>query len=103
MAIQNTTLTSTAQDLLPTVGTRAITSVYFQNNHSGAVTIDIHVIPSGDTAGNTTRIYKEVNINSGDTLIISTEKIILGNGDMMQSTASVDNVVFATCSHTSFS
>ena len=42
-------------------------------------------------------------LNAFLTEIISTEKIILGNGDMMQSTASVDNVVFATCSHTSFS
>jgi|TARA_B110000240_G_C13488925_1_gene448733 hypothetical protein len=102
MAIQNTTLTSTAQNLLPTSGVRAVTAVYFQNNHSGAVSVDIHVIPSGTTAANSNRIYKEVSIATGDTLIISTEKIILATGDMLQATASVDNVVFATSSYTTF-
>ena len=99
MAIQNTTLTSTAQNLLPTSGVRAVTAVYFQNNHSGAVSVDIHVIPSGTTAANSNRIYKEVSIATGDTLIISTEKIILANGDMIQAVASVGSSIHATLSH----
>jgi len=103
MAIQNTTLTATVADLLPTTGTRAVTAVYFQNNHSSAVTVDVYAVPNAGTAGATNRIYKEASIAAGDTLIMGTsEKIILENGDKLQSLASVDNVVHATCSHTTF-
>ena len=104
MAIQNTTLTGTAADLLPTTGTRAITAIYFQNNSpTVAIMVDIFVVPASGVATTTTRIYKDVSIAVSDTLIVGTsEKIILENGDKLQALASTDNFIHATCSYTTF-
>lgn len=100
MALKSTTLTSTATSILPDSNGRAITVVYFHNTHSSAVTVDIYAVPTGDTAGSTNMIYGLVSINVNDTLIIDgTEKMLLADGDKVQATASVDNVVFATCSY----
>ena len=100
MAIQSTTLTSTATSILPDSNSRALTVVYFYNSDTSAVTINVHAVPSGDTAGLTNTIYGGISVNAGDTLIIDTEKVLLDDGDKIQATASTDNVVFVTCSYT---
>ena len=103
MALKSTSLTSTATSILPDSNGRAITVIYFHNTHSSAVTVDIYAVPAGDTAGVANKIYGLVSINVNDTLILDgTEKMILDNGDKIQCTCSVDNVVFAICSYAEF-
>jgi hypothetical protein len=56
-------------------------------------------VPNGGTVANSTQIYKNVQIASGDTFVVDMEKLVLANGDTIQATASTDNVITATVSY----
>ena len=100
MAIQNTTLTSTAADILPSTGNRAITVMYFYNSDASTVTINLFAVPNGETLGAEHTIYGQFEVLSNDTLVVDTEKLLLDDGDALRATATTDNVVHVTCSYT---
>lgn len=101
MAIQNTTLTSAAQSLIGTTGERAVTVIYFYNSDVSSVTIDLHAVPSGDSADSGNKIYGNLIIEPTDTYIVDTEKLLLDDGDSLWAAANTGNVVIATVSYTS--
>ena len=87
MSIEQQTITTAGSTLYTSSGGSAITAMFFMNNHSGAVTIQLHVVKSGGS------------IAAADTYIIDTEKLLLDNGDTIQATADVDSVVNVTTSY----
>ncbi len=110
MAISNNLLGSTVSALVTGAsGGTAVTSVFFCNNSADTATIDVFIAVSGEGAkdgdgGDSTAdaniILKSVSIDSTDTYILDTEKIILGSGDRLlaQSSDSSGQVV-ATASY----
>jgi hypothetical protein len=91
MAIQNTTLTTTAANIyVNTVGTSAITTVHFCNFTNFNQTINVYCVPSGSTAGNSTIIYSNYSLTPYNTLIVYSEKFIMSN---------VGDAIMANCSN----
>jgi hypothetical protein len=99
MAIAQATITTSTATLFTSSGTNAITALYLMNDHSGTVTVQLHIVPSGDLIGNANKIIKDLPIASGDTYVIDTERLVLGNGDKIQATADVDSVCYSTISY----
>jgi hypothetical protein len=99
MAIQNTLVTdSTASSIFTSSGANAVTTVHIANFTGSTVTANVFVVPSGSSAGNSTVIYMNYSITSYNTLVIDSEKFILGNGDAIMANCSAANSLTATVS-----
>ena len=102
MAIANQSLSDTLSlPLFDTTGDRAVTAIYFYNSHTSTVKIDVHVVPFGSTPGPANKILGSLAITSGDTYIIDSEKLILGDGDGIYCASDTPGVVIATTSYLS--
>ena len=110
MAISTNLLGATATALVTgAAGGTAVTTVFFCNNSADTATIDVFIAVSGEGAkdgdgGDSTAdaniILKSVSIDSTDTYILDTEKIILGSGDrLMAQAADSSGQVVATASY----
>jgi len=99
MAISQAAITTSPATLFTSSGTNAITAIYVLNNHSSTVTLQVHIVPSGDGFDISNKIIKDLQIAAGDTFVIDTERLILDNGDTVQATADVDSVCFSTISY----
>jgi hypothetical protein len=74
--------------------------MYFCNTDSAARNLNVYLMPQGTTTANAAvQIYKDVQIAAGDTLVVDMEKLVLGNGDMIQATASANVAITATVSY----
>ena len=98
MAIQNTTLTTTASSIYTSSGNTVITTIHLCNSTGTAVQANVYAVPSGGVANGTTVIYGNVTISAYNTLIIYQEKFVLGNGDIIAANASAGTSVTATVS-----
>lgn len=100
MAIQNTSLTTVAANLLVGTGSlgTATTTVYFCNKTASSVTINVFAVNSGFTSNANNIIYSNVTLTTNETYIMDVEKIYLGVGDMLQANASANVSVVATVS-----
>ena len=58
----------------------AITVMYITNKTDGAGTIDIYVVPNGESVGEPFKVYTQLSIAARDTYVIETEKLILETG-----------------------
>jgi hypothetical protein len=99
MSIAQQTITIAGSTLYTSTGGSAITAMFFMNNHSSTVVIQLHVVKNGDGISATNKIIKDLSIAAGDTYIIDTEKLLLDNGDSIRATADVDSVVNVTTSY----
>lgn len=86
MAITNYEVTSsTGTAAFTASGDTAVTVIYLCNVNTstpdGDATVDVYVVPSGDTVGEEHKIYTQLQIRGTDTYVIDTEKLILENGD----------------------
>lgn len=101
MAITNTRLF----DTLPTgvftaVGQQAITVIYICNTTAGNVAVNVNAIDSdgSSSSGPDNRIYSDLLVTSNDTYVISTEKLILDDGDSIEVEADTGDAVTVTVS-----
>jgi hypothetical protein len=103
MAVSVAQLTSTPQSLFTSLTTSAITFLSFCNNDSGPVTINMYVVPAGETVGPTCLLYSNLTIPPYDTyqIYVGNEKLILGPADSIYCDATVDLVVNTVLSYTS--
>jgi hypothetical protein len=99
MAITNTTLTTSAAALIDAPGEKAVTVIYLYNSSAGPVSINLHAVASGDTAGEANKFYGNLIVETTDTFIIDAEKILLSDGDDIFASANVDGVVHTTVSY----
>ena len=101
MAITNSLITTgAAANVYVSTGNSAITAIYMCNIDSTARTFDIYVCPSGNTVTPlSTRVYSGIQIQSGDTYVIDSEKLILSSGDMLKANASGSNSISMTVSY----
>jgi hypothetical protein len=82
-------------------GDTAISNTYFCNYTSSAVTIDVYIVSSGDSANNDTIIYRNLSIPAQDTFVMDNEKLVLSGGDAIYASCSAANSVNATISYVS--
>ena len=102
MTIQTTLVTNSATTVYTSTNNTAITYMELTNVSAGALTVDIHVIPSGDSLSNTNIIAKTLSIAATDSYQLYTggEKLLLANGDIIQVTASAATGINAVVSFT---
>ena len=103
MAITNTRLT----DTLPTrvfqsTGQQVVSVMYICNTSDtiGNVSVNVYCINSDDSSSGSVdnTIYSKLEITQNDTYVISTEKLVLDNGDEVEVEANVANVITVTVS-----
>jgi hypothetical protein len=99
MAIQNANLTTVATSIYTSTGNSATTVMHFCNYANNGATANVWVVPSGFTANSLTIIYSNVTLTSGQTLVVDTEKLILGNGDSIYANVSANLSVSSTISY----
>ena len=101
MALNNTTLQSSATPIYTSNGETCVVSAFFCNYSGAQVTISVWAVPDGESASNSTIILKNLNINAEDTYIFNTERMILGDGDQLMASCNTSASVTATVSSTS--
>ena len=106
MAITNTFLSTTDPTTVFTaVGQQAITVMYICNTGEQDATVNVYCVDSDDSSGPgaSSLIYNQLlitagNTGTGDTYVISTEKLILDNNDFIEVEANVANLIAVTVS-----
>ena len=98
MALNNFTLSTSPSSLFTSAGTtNAVIVIYICNTHpTDTIQFNLYAVPSGGQADGTTIIYKEVNLTSGDTYVLDTERLILDSGDGIWGDASAGSSLIAT-------
>jgi hypothetical protein len=101
MAINNTRLDS----IIPTtvfeaVGQQAITVIYLCNTTAVTCTANVFVINSGDStsSADTNMVYSQLELTANDTYVVSMEKLILDNSDLIEVEANIPNCITVTVS-----
>lgn len=77
---------------------KAITVGYFCNQASFEVFVNVYVVPAGSTTVANHKIYNTLSVPALDTVIIDTEKLVLGDGDALWADCSLDNSIVSTIS-----
>jgi len=98
MAITTANVTTTVSNIYTSSGNTVMSVAYFCNYSASPAQITVHVVPSGSSANVLNRIYSNVSITAGDTLVVETEKIIFSTGDTLQANTSANNAINATIS-----
>jgi hypothetical protein len=98
MAINNTAVGTSPSSIYTSTGSSAITTIHLCNYTGSPITANLYAVPSGGSANNSTLFYSNVQITAYNTLIISTEKLILDTGDAIYANVSASNSVTATVS-----
>ena len=99
MSITQQTVGTSATTIFTSTNSSAITAIYLMNDDSSAVTVQVHVVANGDSAGASNKIIKDLVISAGDTYIVDTERLILDNGDTIQASADTGSVLHSTISY----
>jgi hypothetical protein len=90
-------------DTLQTVATGStkstgVVALIFCNHTAVNETIDVYVIPNGESQGDEHTILKEVIVEAKDTVTFN-EKVILNDGDTIEAKASTSGSVALTVSY----
>jgi hypothetical protein len=99
MAIKNSNVTTIATSIYTSSGNSATTTMHFCNYTNNLATANIWVVQSGFTANNINMIYSNIQITGTNTVVIDSEKLILGNGDAIYANATANLTLGATVSY----
>jgi len=102
MTISVTAVSNSLTTVYTSTNNTAITYLNLTNTSGGAITVDIHVIPNGGSAGTTNAVAKTLSIAATDSyqLYSGGEKLLLANGDFVQVVASAASGINAVTSFT---
>lgn len=98
MAISNTELSTAGNVIYTSTGNSVVSVMYFCNTNASARNLNVYVMPSAGTAGNSTQVYRNVQIAGNDTFVVDMEKLVLANGDKITADADLDSAITATVS-----
>lgn len=102
MAISNAELTTIPANVYVSSGSTVISTMYFVNTSGSAATFNVWLMPTGnDTANVLNQVYSLVQLAPNETFVVDMEKLVLGNGDMIQSNASSNTAINTTLSYAS--
>lgn len=100
MAIKNALLTNTVAAITDSLGTdSAIVNMLFCNLSATVEYIDVHVVKSGESAGNINKILAQVPIDPYNTFSFGADKLVLSAGDKVYAATTTTNEVSATVSY----
>jgi len=97
--ITTSNVTTSVSTVYTSSGETALTVAYFCNYSTSAAQISVHLVPNGGSANVLNRIYSNVSVTAGDTLVVETEKVVFGNGDTLRANASANNTFNAVISY----
>lgn len=102
MAITSTYLTTTSDTLVfEAVGQQVVTTVFLCNTDANTVTANLYLVDGTDSSifvGPENQIYSNLQIQSGNTYVMSTEKLILDDLNQIRASANTGNAVTVTVS-----
>jgi hypothetical protein len=102
MTIAKASILTSATTAYTSSGSTAITSMFICNfDTTNDCHVTVYLVPSGDSADDTTTIFKQLNIEAGDTYIFNTERFLLANGDTVKMTAETAGDLSSMISYTS--
>lgn len=97
--ITTSNVTTSVSTVYTSSGETAMSVAYFCNYSASPAQITVHLVPDGQTANVLNKIYSNVSVTAGDTLVVETEKIVFANGDTIQANASANNSFNAVISY----
>lgn len=102
MAVVTANVTTSDTTVYTSNGNSAVTFSTLTNYSASSVTVDVHVVPSGNAAGNLNLIIANLSITAEDThqIYAGGEKLLLENGDTLVVSCSADNAIAAVTSYT---
>lgn len=100
MSITTANVTTAVSTVYTSSGNTVMSVAYFCNYNTSPAQITVHLVPNGGTANVLNKIYSNVSVTAGDTLVVETEKIIFSTGDTLQANASANNTFNAIVSYT---
>ena len=100
LAVAN--ITTVAGNVYVSGGNTAITFMSFCNYSTSNVVANVWVVPSGDSAANTTAVLSSLPLTTQDTyqFYVGGEKLLLANGDTVQANCSSNNAITTVVSYT---
>tara|TARA_Y100000310_G_scaffold315609_1_gene366369 strand:- start:2887 stop:3198 length:312 start_codon:yes stop_codon:yes gene_type:complete len=102
MSIAKAAISDSATTAYTSSGSTAITSMFICNfDTSNDCHVTVYVVPSGDSADDTTTVFKELTIEAGDTYIFNTERFLFDNGDTIKMAAQQAGDLTSIISYTS--
>ena len=104
MAILNANLTTAATAIYTSSGQTVVTLLYFCNVSGSTKLANLYIVPasqSSDGAQTYNQIYANYAITTSDTLVVSSEKIILNNGDALYANSNASPSLTATVGYIS--
>lgn len=81
MAITNTSLDANNNSIFTSVGSNAVTTMYFCNTGQQVAYLTVHIVPKTFSPIATNIVYYNIPIAVADTYVVDTEKLILEDGD----------------------
>lgn len=101
MPIQNNFISSSGVTPVFTATNEvAITTVFLCNtSDTQNCNVDVHLTPSGISAGSATMVFKQLYLPAAETFVFDTEKILLTSGDKIQALSDVGGIVTVTVSY----
>ena len=100
MALAQAQLTNSAASIYSSTGNSAVTTMYICNTTGNAETFWVYLTAtSGTAAADSNTIYSNVSVAAGDTYIIDTERLVLGNGETVKAKAGNSSVLTMTISY----
>jgi hypothetical protein len=103
MPISIANVTTVAGNVYASSGNTVVTFLSLTNYSAANVTANVFVVPSGNSAGNSTILFQNLDLTIGETYQIyaGNEKLILSNNDVIQANSSANNSVTTIVSFTS--
>ena len=101
MALANVAVGNTDTDIYTSSGETCVVTMYFCNYSGATVTLSIHAVENGGSVADGSLIAKDITITAADTYVLSTDRLILANGDKISAIASAGSSVTATVSYAS--
>jgi len=104
MAVINANLGTSASAIYTSTNQTVVTLLYFCNISGSTKTVNLYIVPSSQSgvgAQTYNQIYANYAITTSDTLVVSTEKIIMNNGDALYANANVSASITATIGYIS--
>lgn len=100
MAITNSAVTdSSAANIYASTGETCVVTLYIANYTGSSVSANVYLVPAAGTAGTSNIIIPNLQIAAYDTYIMNSERLVLGNGDMIQANANTASALTATVSY----
>lgn len=101
MAINSTQITTAGSSttIFESDGQQVVTALYFCNVGNTSVSVNMHIVANGSVlSGPENQIYNGLEIQGGDTYIVSMERLMLDDLNQILVDANIGNAITTTIS-----